>query len=160
MSAEVNSVLIGVGDGMLVLPAQSLTAVVSPQVMAALPEPQAELLGSIDTAQGALPVLDGEAMVGSPSQPLNNRCRVALLRAPGTRESFAVLARAYPLVVSLTDAAFRPVEFSKALPEEGFLGYGMVGRRTVYLPDLGWWTERAKALMSGISSPAENEISV
>lgn len=150
MSVEIHSVLISVGDKMLVLPAQSLTAVVSPQGLSRLPQQQAELLGTIDSAHGRLPVLDGEAMVGVESQPLNNRCRVALLRAPGMRESFAVLARAYPLVVSLTQAAFRPVESVSGLPENGFLGYGMVGRRTVYLPDLGWWAGHANSLLASL----------
>ncbi len=148
MSAEIHSVLISVGERMLVLPAQSLTAVVSPQGMKRLPQMQAELLGTVESAHGVLPVLDGQAMVGAPSQALNNRCRLAVLRAPGMRESFAVLARAYPLVVSLTDAAFRPVPTTASLPESGFLGYGMVGRRTVYLPDLSWWAGHAASLLT------------
>ncbi len=159
MSAEIHSVLIGVGSGMLVLPAQSLTAVVSYQAMRSLPQAQAELLGTVDSAHGRLPVLDGESMVGHGRQPINSRCRVVLLRAPGMRESFAVLARAYPLVVSLTQAAFRPVAGNDPMPENGFLGCGMVGRRTVFLPDLSWWAGHANSLLASQGLSADDGVS-
>lgn len=156
-SSEVHSVLLSVGEAMLVVPAPSLVAVVNPSSMWALPQPQQGCLGTVTTDHGTAAVIAGESLLGRQPAPLNNRCRIALLRPPGLRESFGVLVRAYPLVVSLTEAAFTPAQRPESLPEEGLLEVGMVGRRFVCLPDLPWWAHRARDLMSAHIAQARGE---
>lgn len=143
MKNDVHSVLISVGESMLVLPAPSLVAVINPQAMIAASRRQPELLGSVNGEQGVVPVVAGESLIGKPPQPINSRCRIALVRQPGSRHAIGILARSYPLVVSLNDKAFTEPRTPPPLPKEGLLGFGLVGRRLVCLPNLGFWVPRA-----------------
>lgn len=144
MSANtVHSVLLAAGERMLILPAAALGSVMAPNLLQPGPPGGiAELVGEVSSGGTSIPVLSAERMVGAEAQPVNNRCRIALLRLPDSERELGVLVRAYPLVVSVTPEAFRRRDHPEILPAYGFLGAGQIGRRAVLLPDLEAWLRR------------------
>lgn len=159
MSAGLSCVLVNAGETLLALPAQSLVSVLSAQAM--------DLTAANDLVSGYIPggtaenpteaqvVFSGEAMAGQEVTPTNSRCRVVKLRMPDSPETVAILARAHPLVVNVSAAAFRSLSDDDEVPEDGFLGAGMIGRRRVLMPDLSWWLEMSAGLATDQQAHSE-----
>lgn len=144
MSQTIHSVMLNVGDNLLVLPAPALVSVLNPQgLMPAQLEQHPELAGAIEVDTQRVTVLYPEVLLGRPALPLHERCRIARIRPPGTRQSFGLLVRAYPLVLSLNERAFSTAEGE--LPP-GVLAQAQVGQRQVLLPDLEQWSAQARSL--------------
>jgi hypothetical protein len=144
MSHTIHSVMLNAGEALLVLPAPALVSVLNPQgLLPAQSEQHPELAGAIEVDGQSVTVLAPEVLLGRPALPLHERCRIARIRPPGTRQSFGLLVRAYPLVLSLNERAFTQTDAE--LPA-GVLAQAQVGQRQVLLPDLEQWSARAREL--------------
>lgn len=155
MSTTIHSVMLNVGDALLVLPAPALVSVLNPQgLQPAQSEHPLELAGTIDVDGQSLTVLAPEVLLGRPVLPRHERCRIARIRPPGTRQSFGLLVRAYPLVLSLNERAFNAVD---AECPAGVLAQGQIGQRQVLVPDLEQWSSRARELAGMPAVPAGSD---
>lgn len=154
MSHTIHSVMLNAGEALLVLPAPALVSVLNPQgLLPAQLEQHPELAGAIEVDGQNVTVLAPEVLLGRPALPLHERCRIARIRPPGTRQSFGLLVRAYPLVLSLNERAFTQTDAE--LPV-GVLAQAQVGQRQVLLPDLEQWSARARDLAGMQVAPTES----
>lgn len=85
-----------------------------------------------------MPVLSLEALLGQPVPPLERKCRLVALRAPGSETSFALISRSYPMIITLNQAAlkFQPSEDADEATARYLMSRARMANREVVVPDL------------------------
>lgn len=131
---HVYGVIIEVEGDSLILPNSAVVEVLGQDALKPVSGGPNWLLGRVDVEFDQVPVISLEALWGRPIPARIRRSRVVVLKAPGREDRVAVMARSYPLIVTLNEVAVRVAANSEPRPQ--VLSQVQVANRAAVIPDL------------------------
>ena len=138
LPSHVYGVIVDIEGESLILPNSAVLDVFSHDVMTPREDGPAWLLGQLRLQIDDVPVVSLESMLGRSVPAIERKSRVVVLKAPSHNASVALLARAYPLIVTLNEIALQPAP----LPSDDeamhklMLTAVQVANRRALVPDL------------------------
>ncbi len=138
LPSHVYGVIIDIDGATLILPNSAVLDVFGHDVIAPREDGPAWLLGQMRLQIDDVPVISLEGMLGRAVPAIERKSRVVVLKAPSHTASVALLARSYPLIVTLNEIALQPA----AMPADDeamrklILTAVQVANRQALVPDL------------------------
>ncbi len=136
LPSHIYSVMVSLVDTSLILPNSAVVEVLGQDVMRAVEDGPAWLLGQARWRQFELPAISLEGMLGQAVPPMDRKCRLVVLNTPSQAAAFAVVARSYPLIVTLNEVALKPVELAEDEAASLVLSRVKVANRSALIPEL------------------------
>lgn len=134
---HIYSVLVSLQDGSLILPNSAVVEVLGQD---ALIDPGSDaptwLQGFVELQMQDIPVISLEGMMGQGVPIMERKCRIVVLNAPSQSAAFAVISRAYPLIVTLNEVALQPINEDNDPAAKLIYSRVKVANRTAIIPDL------------------------
>lgn len=144
LPSHIYSVLITLAQTNLILPNAAVAEVLGQEVIKSPPAGAPPwMIGQTQWQLEDVPIVSIEGMLGEEIPPMHRRCRVVVLHAPLQAAALAVVAQAYPLIVTLNEIALQP----RALEDgqaELMLSRVQVANRSALIPDLDALTRQAR----------------
>ncbi len=108
LPSHVYGVIIDIEGQTLILPNSAVLDVFGNDVISPRDDGPDWLLGQLRLQIDDVPVISLEGMLGWPVPAIERKSRVVVLKAPSHNASVALLARSYPLIVTLNEIALQP----------------------------------------------------
>lgn len=132
---HVYGVIIDLADDNLILPNSAVVEVLGQDALQALATGPGWLLGELKLDLDTIPVISLEALWGQGVAENVRRSRIVVLKAPNQDERVALMARAYPLIVTLNEIALK-VRSAEDDARPHVLSHIQVANRQALIPDL------------------------
>ncbi len=135
LPTHVYGVIIDLAQDNLILPNSAVVEVLGQDALKRAEAGPPWLLGELKLELDTVPVVSLEGLWGQAIPDNIRRSRIVVLKAPNRDERVAIMARSYPLIVTLNEVALR------ALPDDGddrglILSRVQVANRQALIPDL------------------------
>lgn len=108
LPSHVYGVIIDIEGQTLILPNSAVLDVFGNDAISPRDDGPDWLLGQLRLQIDDVPVISLEGMLGWPVPAIERKSRVVVLKAPSHNASVALLARSYPLIVTLNEIALQP----------------------------------------------------
>ncbi|RZO87235.1 MAG: chemotaxis protein CheW [Oceanococcus sp.] len=138
LPSHVYGVIIDIEGETLILPNSAVLDVLGHDVISHRSDGPSWLLGQMRLQIDDVPVISLEGMLGQPVPAIERKTRVVVLKAPSHNASVALLARSYPLIVTLNEIALQPapLEADNEAMNKLMLTAVQVANRRALVPDL------------------------
>lgn len=134
---HIYSVLISLQDANLILPNSAVVEVLG---LDTLEPPGSDapnwLQGYVELQMQDIPVISLEAVMGQSAPIRDRKCRIVVLNTPSQGSAFALMSRAYPLIVTLNEVALKPANEANDPVAKLIYSRVDVANRKAIIPDL------------------------
>lgn len=135
LPTHVYAVIMGLAQDSLILPNSAVVEVLGQEALIPRSDGPDWLLGELKLQLEDIPVVSLEGMFGQAVPATERKGRIVVIKAPSRADTFAVMARSYPLIVTLNEVALKPQTDPQELSEL-VISAVQVANRKALIPDL------------------------
>ncbi|MGJ8669690.1 MAG: chemotaxis protein CheW [Oceanococcus sp.] len=136
LPSHVYGVIIDLADSTLILPNSAVVEVLGQDALEAKSGGADWLLGELKLELDSIPVVSLEGLWGQAIPQSIRRSRIVVLKAPNRDERIAIMARSYPLIVTLNEVALKALPIDTENPRDYVLSHVQVANRQAWIPDV------------------------